>query len=139
MPGARSYAVPADAAPLRAAAARKREGALQRARAAISALHDSGAQISFQSVADQASVSRQWLYKNPELRAEVERLRARQTGPRPVPAAQRSSDASLRQRNQMLLEENKRLRAENSELKQELANLLGERRARPPDRHRRTT
>ena len=33
----------------------------------------------------------------------------------------------------MLFEENRRLRAENAQLKQELANLLGERRANPPD------
>jgi Family of unknown function (DUF6262) len=119
----------ADIGPLAAAARRKRTSAVERARAALVALDDGGAQITFQSVAARAGVSRQWLYKHPELRAEVEKLRARQAGP--VPAAQRASDASLRQRNVMLLEENKRLRRENQELKDELANLLGERRAHP--------
>lgn len=121
----------ADTGPLAAAARRKRTSAVERARAALVALDDVGAQITFQSVAARAGVSRQWLYKNHELRAEVEKLRARQAGPRSVPAAQRASDASLRQRNVMLLEENKRLRRENQELKHELANLLGERRAHP--------
>jgi Family of unknown function (DUF6262) len=118
-----------DIGALAAAAQRKHTSAVERARAALVALDDVGAEITFQSVAAQAGVSRQWLYKIPELRAEVEKLRARQA--RPVPAAQRASDASLRQRNAMLLEENKRLRRENQELKHELANVLGERRAHP--------
>ena len=121
----------ADIGPLAAAAQRKHTSAVERARAALVALDDLGAEITFQSVAAHAGVSRQWLYKIPELRAEIEKLRARRNGPGPVPAAQRASDASLRQRNVMLLEENKRLRRENQELKHELANLLGERRAHP--------
>jgi len=129
LPGQQGWVMAADIGPLAAAAQRKRISAVERARAALVALDDVGAQITFQSVAAHAGVSRQWLYKNPELRAEVEKLRARQAGP--VPAAQRASDASLRQRNVMLLEENKRLRRENQELKHELANLLGERRAHP--------
>lgn len=128
----------ADPTPLAAAAQRKRDNALERARTALAALHHAGAPVTFQTVAARAGVSRQWLYKNPELRAEIEKLRARQTGPRPLPAAQRASDASLRQRNMMLLEENKRLRRENHELKQELATLLGERRARPHSHHKRS-
>ena len=123
------------------AAQRKSESALARARAALRAMHDTGVEITFQSVADHAGVSRQWLYKNPQLRAEVEKLRGRQSGPRRVPAAQRASSASLRQRNAMLLEENKRLRRETSELKEELAKLIGERRATGlpmADRPRRT-
>ena len=123
--------MPPDPAPLAAAAQRKHQSALDRARAALRAAHQSGMPVTFQSIAARADVSRQWLYKNPELRAEVERLRAVQTGPQPLPAVQRASDASLRQRNLTLLEENKRLRSENQELKQELAALLGERRAQP--------
>lgn len=120
--------------PLQIAAQRKRESALARARAALAAMHQAGAEITFQGVADRAGVSRQWLYKNPGLRAEIDKLRATHHGPHPVPAAQRTTDASLRQRNAMLLDENKRLRAENTQLKQELAALIGERRANPPQR-----
>ena len=130
--------MPPDPAPLAAAAQRKRQSALDRARAAIMEAHQSGMPVTFQSIAARADVSRQWLYKNPELRAEIEKLRARQTGPQPIPAVQRASDASLRQRNVTLLEENKRLRRENQELKQELGALLGERRAPPFRRHPRS-
>jgi hypothetical protein len=100
-------------------------------------MHDAGTPISFQGVAQQAGVSRQWLYKNTPLRAEIEKLRSAQTGARRVPVAQRASDASLRQRNQTLSQENKRLRAANIELKDELAALLGERRGAGPSTRRR--
>jgi hypothetical protein len=120
--------MPPDRGPLSLAAQRKSHDAIARARAAIRALHDAGATITFQTVAQQAGVSRQWLYKNTELRGEIEKLRGRQMGARRVPAAQHASDASLRQRNQTLADDNKRLRAENAELKAEIAVLLGERR-----------
>lgn len=91
-------------------------------------MHQDGGEITFQGVADRAGVSRQWLYKNPELRAEIEKLGTTHRGPHPVPAGQRTTDPSLRQRNVMLLEENRRLRAENSQLKQELAVAYGQQR-----------
>jgi regulator of replication initiation timing len=119
-----------DLSPLALASERKSQDAIARARTAISAMHDAGAPITFQGVAQQAGVSRQWLYKNAPLRAEIEKLRGRQMGTRRVPAAQRASDASLRQRNRTLSDENKRLRTENTKLKDELAALLGERRIR---------
>lgn len=118
-----------DRGPLVRASQRKSQDAIARARAALSAMHDTGAPITFQGVAQHAGVSRQWLYKNAPLRAEIEKLRGRQMGTRRVPVAQRASDASLRQRNQTLSQENKRLRSENTELKDELAALLGQRRA----------
>lgn len=118
-----------DSHPLALAAQRKSQDAIARTRAAISAMHDAGVPITFQGVAAQAGVSRQWLYKDAPLRAEIEKLRGRQMGAGRIPAAQRTSDASLRQRNQTLAHENKRLRAENTALKDELAALLGERRA----------
>ena len=121
--------MPPERGPLALAAERKSTDAVARARAAITALHDAGATITFQGVAQHAGVSRQWLYKNTELRAEIEKLRGAQMGARRVPVTQRASDASLRQRNQTLAEDNKRLRAENTDLKAELAVLLGERRA----------
>jgi hypothetical protein len=89
--------MPRERTPLQAAAQRKRDSALGRAREALAAMHYAGSEITFQGVADRAGVSRQWLYKNPELRAEIEKLRAHHRGPHPVPAAQRTSDASMRQ------------------------------------------
>lgn len=122
------WPVPPERTPLAAAAQRKSEDALARARAALIVMHEAGVEITFQGVARQAGVSRQWLYKNAMLRGEVEKLRGHQGAAPRVPAAQRASDASLRQRNAMLLEENKRLRRDVAELKQELAKLIGERR-----------
>ena len=116
-------------ASLRAAAARKRELATSRARATLRELDQRGADITFQSVARHAGVSRQWLYEQPELRAEIERLRAA-VGQRAtaIPAGERASDASLRQRVAMLAAENRRLREENQAIKAELALAYGARR-----------
>jgi hypothetical protein len=81
-------------------------------------------------VARRAGVSRQWLYTQPALRAEIERLRDR---PSPiadgVPARQRATEASLRQRLEMVRAENQRLREENTNLKTELALAYGQQRA----------
>ena len=116
-------------ASLRAAATRKREQADARARAALRELDHAGGEITFQSVARLAGVSRQWLYEQPALRDEIERLRAIQRNrPGGVPAAERASESSLRQRVAMLSEENRQLRDENRALKAELALAYGARR-----------
>jgi hypothetical protein len=74
-----------------------------------------------------ADVSRQWLYTQPALRAEIERLRDRAPAQNNgLPARQRASDASLRQRLETLRAENRRLREENAHLKTELAILHGQ-------------
>ncbi len=116
--------------PLAAAAARKREGSLARANAAVGDLNRAGTAINFQTVARAAGVSRQWLYQQPELRREIERLRraGRDTAPG-VPTAQRATEASLRQRVRSLLDENQRLRGETVELRAELALAYGQQRA----------
>ncbi len=69
-------------------------------------------------------------YTQPELRAEIERLRARHPPAAPrVPDAERAREASLRQRNTTLLAENRRLRDQIAELKAELAIAYGQLRA----------
>ncbi|MEY2514900.1 MAG: hypothetical protein QOJ89_2258 [bacterium] len=117
------------AEPLGRAAAERHQRAVQRAERALHDLDAEGAQINFQSVARRADVSRQWLYTQPALRTEIERLRdhtpARRDG---VPARQRASEASLRQRLETLRAENQRLRAENAGLKTELAIAYGQQR-----------
>jgi hypothetical protein len=114
------------------AAQRKRDRALERAHAALRDLDRRGETISFQAVARHAGVSRQWLYTQTELRAEIERLRARHPPAAPrVPDAERAREASLRQRNTTLLAENRRLRDQIAELKAELAIAYGQRRAAP--------
>src|SRR6478609_32908 len=85
------------------AAARQRSRATRRrAIAALRTLDNAGTQVSFDAVAREAKVSRSWLYSQPDLRAEIERLRSRpRTTTRPVPDRQRTTDASLRQRLQL--------------------------------------
>jgi hypothetical protein len=109
-----------------------------RAEQALRELDRDGQPITFRGVATAAGVSRSWLYRQPELRTAVERLRARQsasTGTQ-VPAAQRASDESRQRRLEALHDHNTRLRAENAQLREHVARLLGERRAstatRPP-------
>jgi hypothetical protein len=112
-------------------ASRRTENAVARARDAIRRLERSGQPISFQLVARQAGVSRQFLYTRAELRDDIERLRAlrlEQDGT-VLPTAQRASDASLKARNRMLLDENKRLRQELADLREELAQAWGQLRA----------
>src|SRR5215218_7960101 len=118
------------AEPLNQAAAARHQRTVERAERALRDLDAEGAAISFQSVAKRAGVSRQWLYTQPAIRAEIEQLRDR--GPSRtdgVPTRQRATEASLRQRLEMLRAENQRLRQENAGLKTELAIAYGQRRA----------
>ncbi|MEU3624862.1 DUF6262 family protein [Amycolatopsis coloradensis] len=54
-----------------------RLAAIQRAVAALRRMDKSGLPINFDAVARQARVSRSWLYNQPDLRVEIERLRTR--------------------------------------------------------------
>jgi Family of unknown function (DUF6262) len=114
-------------------AARRRATATRyRAIAALRRMDNAGQQISFDAVAREAHVSRSWLYNQPDLRAEIERLRARRD-PRPtehrLPDRQRASDASLRHRLEVATERNRQLETENRQLREALAVALGEQRA----------
>jgi Family of unknown function (DUF6262) len=89
-----------------------------------------GASVTFDSVAKQARVSRSWLYNQPDLRAEVERLRSRRSPSLPgrsVPDRQRASDTSLLRRLESAAERLRQLEAENQQLREALALALGER------------
>jgi hypothetical protein len=91
-----------------------------------------GTPITLDAVAKQARVSRSWLDNQPDLRAEVERLRARRnpvTTGQPVPDRQRASDTSLLRRLESAAKRIGRLEAENRQLREALALALGERRA----------
>lgn len=115
--------------PLAAAAARKHDATIARARTALRELACAGGVINFQAVARAAGVSRQWLYQQPDLRREIDQLRTANANLGPsVPAAQRGTEASLRQRIRSLLEENNRLRGDCDGLRTELAQVYGERR-----------
>lgn len=101
----------------------------RRVRDAIRQLDRAGEPVTFVAVARAASVSRAWLYRAPDLRAEIERLRRRQpAAPTPLPAAQRTSPESCQRRIEALLDANRALREENRVLNDRLASLLGEHR-----------
>jgi hypothetical protein len=115
--------------------AARRRGEYTRAKAiqALRILGNSGQAVTFEAVAAQAGVSRSWLYAQPDVRAEIERLRhARRRAPAsPVPARQRSSDASLLRRLEAANERIRRLTEDNKSLRERLALALGEQRANP--------
>lgn len=114
-------------------AARHRATATRRrAVAAIRRMDNAGQPISFDAVAREGQVSRSWLCNQPDLRTEIERLRARRdpkpTGPS-LPERQRASDASLRRRLDVATERNRQLETENRHMREALAVALGEQRA----------
>lgn len=74
-------------ATLRRAAAAKRQAAIARAEAGIRALAKAGQPVTFRAVAAAGGVSVDFLYRHPDLRARIERLR----GHKPAPASQAPS------------------------------------------------
>jgi ATP/maltotriose-dependent transcriptional regulator MalT len=114
------------------AARRRATATRRRAIAAIRRMDNAGQPISFDAVAREGQISRSWLYNQPDLRAEIERLRARQDptpGGHRFPDRQRASDASQRRRLEVMTERNRQLEAENRQLRETLAVALGEQRA----------
>jgi hypothetical protein len=114
-------------------AARRRAAATRkRAVTALRRMDKAGTPITVDAVAKQARVSRSWLYNQPDLRAEIERLRTRHgtasAGPT-VPDRQRASDASLLRRLESATDRITRLETENRQLREALALALGEQRA----------
>ncbi len=115
------------------AAARTRHE-LTRAKA-VKALHDlqrQGVPVTF-AVAT-AGVSRSWLYRQADLRQQIDQLR--QTEPastsHAAEGATQSSGASLRARLNQALERNRQLADDNARLRSQLAQALGEQRQPPP-------
>src|SRR6478672_1955293 len=120
------------------AAARKR--AAQTRRRAITALRriaDNPGAISFDSVASEAGVSRSWLYAQPDLRAQIEQLRAR-NHQRPATAApperQRATDTSLLRRLEAAADRIRRLEQDNPTAARRART--GARRTPPSHHHR---
>jgi hypothetical protein len=125
---------PDNTAPIIAAARRRRELTRAKAIRALRELGHAATPVTFETVARQAGVSRSWLYAQPDIRAEIQRLRdaTAATPASPVPARQRASDASLLARLKALQARNRELASENQRLRRQLAYALGDRRAQPP-------
>jgi small-conductance mechanosensitive channel len=104
---------------------------------AVKALHDlqrQGVPVTFGVVAATAGVSRSWLYRQADLRQQIDQLR--QTEPasasHAAEGATQSSGASLRARLNQALERNRQLADDNARLRSQLAQALGEQRQPPP-------
>lgn len=125
-----------NSAHLAAAAQRRSQRTRQRATAALRRLEATGQQVTFDALAREADVSRSWLYSQPDLRAEVQRLRDRRQPHRrnPIPDRQRVSDASLQRRLEIATERIGELEADNRQLRRALAEALGQRRRDTPTR-----
>lgn len=127
---------PDNAAPIIAAARKRHELTRAKAIQALRELDHTGTPLTFQSVAQRSGVSRSWLYAQPDIRAEIERLRdaTQQTPSPPIPASQRASEASLLRRLAEANQRNHQLAEDNQRLRRQLAHALGDHRATPPDR-----
>jgi uncharacterized small protein (DUF1192 family) len=108
----------------------RHEATMARARQALEFLRRQPQPVSFRHLARAAGISRSWLYRQPELRQEIERLRkSLPTTRTSAQSSQRASTDSLRQQLHIYRDEIARLRAENAAIKDQLARQLGTARA----------
>lgn len=124
--------MPADnAVQLVAAAQRRHELTRAKAIQALRELEQAGGPVTFESVARAGGVSRSWLYTQPDIKTEIQRLRnaARQTPASPVPTSHKASDASLLRRLEAANQRNRDLAEQNQQLRRQLARALGDQRA----------
>jgi hypothetical protein len=114
-----------------AAARRRAEQTRHRAVTALRRMDTTGERVTIDAVSREAGVSRSWLYAQPDLRAEIERLRRRHpaapSAPVP-PQRQRASDPSLLRRLEAATTRIRQLETDNRQLRDALARALGERR-----------
>ena len=115
---------------LREAAQARHEATLRRATTALQRLARRGEPVTFRRLAETAGVSRSWLYRQSQLRDEINRLRDASAGrPGTLPSAERATADSMRQQLRTYRDEVTRLRTENQELRDQLARHLGAARA----------
>ena len=109
--------------------AAKQRHELTRAKAikAIRELAHSGEPVDFPTVAARAQVSRSWLYTQPDIKTEIQKLRdlGARTPRARIPARQRSSDASLLRRLEIANNRIRELTEDNQRLRRQLAQALG--------------
>jgi hypothetical protein len=113
------------------ATADRHQATLKRAADAIAHLDSSGQPVNFSAVAAAAGVSRASLYRDPDIRDLISRIRSAPSPSGTTRAAQRATAESLRTLLDTARAEITRLRAENTMLREQAARHLGEQRTRP--------
>lgn len=115
---------------LREAAQARHDATLRRAEHTLRQLAKTGGPITLRRVAEEAGVSRSWLYRQDELRCQIDQLRDTSTSrTASLPAAERATVDSLRQQLRAYRSEIARLRLDNQALHEQLARHLGAQRA----------
>lgn len=115
---------------LREAAQARHDETLRRAENTLRHLAKKGGPITFRRIAEEAGVSRSWLYRQDQLRSQIDQLRDTATSRASnIPTAERASIDSLRQQLRAYRSEIARLRLENQALREQLAYHLGTQRA----------
>ncbi|GAB3373982.1 MULTISPECIES: DUF6262 family protein [Amycolatopsis] len=124
---------PDNTKPIIAAARRRHELTRAKAIQALRELDHAGTPVTFHTVATAAAVSRSWLYAQPDIRAEIERLREAtgRTPTPPIPASERTTESSALARLDAALKRNRELAEENQRLRRQLAHALGQLRHTP--------
>jgi len=117
--------------PLSQAAARRHELTRSKAVQALHELDRAGTPVTFARVAQEAGISRSWLYTQPDISSQIRGLRQKNGAGSAgaIPAGQRATDASLRARLTTALDRNKQLAEENARLRRQLARTLGDQRS----------
>jgi len=113
------------------AAKQRHEFTRAKAIKAIRELAQTGEPVDFPTVAARAQVSRSWLYTQPDIKTEIQKLRslAARTPQAPIPARQRTTDASLLRRLEIANNRIRELTEDNQRLRRQLAQALGHTRA----------
>ena len=118
--------------PLAEAAARRHELARARAIQALRELDRAGQPVTFARVAQEAGISRSWLYTQPDISSHIRQLREKTDGvgsAGAIPVSQQATEASLRARLAAALNRNKQLADENARIRRQLARALGDQRS----------
>jgi hypothetical protein len=118
--------------PLAEAAARRHELARAKAVQALRELDRAGQPVTFARVAQEAGITRSWLYTQPDISSRIRQLREKTDGAGSagaIPAGQQATEASLRARLAAALDRNKQLADENARIRRQLARALGDQRS----------
>ncbi|WP_249870732.1 DUF6262 family protein [Oceanobacillus saliphilus] len=108
-------------------AQKKRQVSYDKAKQALKELTSNNKPINFNKVAKLAGVSKTYLYKNQEIRSEIEACRERQNQVTNIKSLKNHmSDQSKDAKMEVLYDRIKELEKDNKELKEELKKLYGQ-------------